>query len=277
MGIWYGIEVISHRDQQHLVRTSISCPIIHISEFKDHYYTPNHENRDNYNRDRSGYRPSYTTKPYRGYAGTQDANRDYNRDYTRDYNARDYNNRDYTRDYNNRDYNRDYKQENGQWNGGVYAPNYSGDPYNQNNYLQSQLHHWKKIKIMWDEAGVSTEYILKYNITAPGFWISSGPQNGSLLDPKYSHFAGTVQVIKAVGNHLVLTFCHTMPEQQLFSILLARENRLDSVDVHGVHALLNRRGLSTNSIKKVCNSSGVRVHYAIASLVVSYLLCRMFR
>lgn len=45
----------------------------------------------------------------------------------------------------------------------------------------------------------------------------------SQLNSPYTQFTGTVQVMKAVGNHLVLTFCQTIPTQELFSVILSRK------------------------------------------------------
>lgn len=42
------------------------------------------------------------------------------------------------------------------------------------------------------------------------------------MDMSYNQFTGTLQVMKAVKNHLVLTFCQTLPKGQLFSIVLSR-------------------------------------------------------
>lgn len=52
-----------------------------------------------------------------------------------------------------------------------------------------------------------------------------------MLDLPYSQFTGTVQVMKAVGNHLVLTFCETLPKSQMFTIILTRKPHLLSRDV----------------------------------------------
>lgn len=52
-----------------------------------------------------------------------------------------------------------------------------------------------------------------------------------MLDLSYSQFTGTVQVMKAVGNHLVLTFCETLPKSQMFTIILTRKPHLLSRDV----------------------------------------------
>jgi len=52
-----------------------------------------------------------------------------------------------------------------------------------------------------------------------------------MLDLPYSQFTGTVQVMKAVGNHLVLTFCETLPKSQMFTIILTRKLHPLSRDV----------------------------------------------
>lgn len=36
----------------------------------------------------------------------------------------------------------------------------------------------KRIKIIWDQNNVLTEYLVRYNVSRAGFWISSGPNNG---------------------------------------------------------------------------------------------------
>lgn len=42
------------------------------------------------------------------------------------------------------------------------------------------LPYWetKYLRLFWDENGESTEFHMRYNLTYPGFWISSGPENG---------------------------------------------------------------------------------------------------
>lgn len=45
----------------------------------------------------------------------------------------------------------------------------------------------------------------------------------------YSQFTGTIQVMKAIGSHIVLTFCQT--EGQLFSIILSRSPNTLTADV----------------------------------------------
>lgn len=44
----------------------------------------------------------------------------------------------------------------------------------------------------------------------------------------HRHFSGTIQVMKAVGNHLVLTFCE---KEELFTIILTRSKAGFAIDV----------------------------------------------
>lgn len=46
--------------------------------------------------------------------------------------------------------------------------------------------------------------------------------------PQHAHFTGTIQVMKAVGSHLVLTFCE---RNELFTIILFREKNVKAQDV----------------------------------------------
>lgn len=59
-------------------------------------------------------------------------------------------------------------------------------------------------------------------------------------------------VLKAVGSHLVLTFCYQLPDKKLYTVVLGREHNLTSVDIHGVHNLLIRKGLDIVKSRKVC-------------------------
>lgn len=79
---------------------------------------------------------------------------------------------------------------------------------------------------------------------------------GSSLEPQYNHFAGTIMVLKAVGSHLVLTFCYQMPDKKLYTVVLGREHNLTSIEIHGVHNLLIRNGLDIVKSRKVCALNG---------------------
>lgn len=122
---------------------------------------------------------------------------------------------------------------------------------------------YRFIKLIWNELDKSAEYILKFNGTKRGLWIGTEAPRGErksatkldlccLHPPEkwvnsnvnslfhflagsnlrkhlhHSHYTGTVQVMKAVGNHLVLTFCE---KTELFTIILTRTKNVFAVDV----------------------------------------------
>lgn len=94
---------------------------------------------------------------------------------------------------------------------------------------QQSFYHY--LRLIWDEHGTDIEYTLRYNTSRPGFWLASEPQRGVMLQINHSYFAGTVQVMKAVGDHMVLTFCEGLPSSKLFSIVLSRRPDTLSYDV----------------------------------------------
>ncbi|XP_017768002.1 PREDICTED: uncharacterized protein LOC108556400 [Nicrophorus vespilloides] len=163
------------------------------------------------------------------------------------------------------DYAYTYPSTNGNYDYRGYG---NSEEYRRRKYQEES----KRLRLLWDEMGSNVEYNLRYNATRAGFWISSGPQNGSQLATKFDGFAGVVQVLKAVGNHMVLVFCHRLPDPKLYTVLLSRVQTLSKHDVHGVHGLLNRRGLSTNSIRKVCTYSGASSTYASSAIGVFAML-----
>lgn len=44
--------------------------------------------------------------------------------------------------------------------------------------INRQIGELQHLRLIWDENGESTEYHMRYNVSKPGFWISSGPENG---------------------------------------------------------------------------------------------------
>jgi len=121
------------------------------------------------------------------------------------------------------------------------------------------------IRLEWDEKGVALEYTLRFNNSRRGFWVSTTQQKGTMTDLHYNQFTGTIQVIKAVGNHIVLTFCQNLPTSQLFSIVLTRHfNELRHDEIQSIRGLLRRRGLSTNSVRKVCRNSSSSMTTSLA-------------
>ncbi|CRL04204.1 CLUMA_CG017300, isoform A [Clunio marinus] len=80
--------------------------------------------------------------------------------------------------------------------------------------------------------------------------------------------------MKAVGNHLVLTFCE---KSELFTIILTRTKNLMPIeDVESIHALLGRRGLAVQSVRELCrNNSAIRLtlHTAVVfTLMMIFLM-----
>lgn len=65
----------------------------------------------------------------------------------------------------------------------------------------------------------------------------------------YSQFTGTIQVMKAIGSHIVLTFCQT--EGQLFSIILSRSPNTLTADVSYYNLFLVQISNDENLILKI--------------------------
>lgn len=116
--------------------------------------------------------------------------------------------------------------------GDDYYNNRQTGYYNTDLNRQQQYYH--HLRLIWDEHGTDIEYTLRYNTSRPGFWLASEPQRGVMLQINHSHFSGTVQVMKAVGDHMVLTFCEGLPSSKLFSIVLSRKPDTLTYDVSGL-------------------------------------------
>ncbi|KRT79938.1 hypothetical protein AMK59_6472, partial [Oryctes borbonicus] len=130
---------------------------------------------------------------------------------------------------------------------------YSSDSSTPHPYRYRQKDHWhrqyllnkqyqqrKDLSITWDEFHTTTVYAAYYTYPV-GVWYIYEPTtdeyNASAMS---SHLVGNIQVLKAVGNHVVLTFCIRWPEEKLFSALLSRSPKLSKEDRSGVHNLLRR-------------------------------------
>lgn len=82
---------------------------------------------------------------------------------------------------------------------------------------------------------------------------------GTLVQQDYIQFKGTVYVMKAVGTHMLLTFCmrgQTSDTSQLYSLLMSRNHILTRNDVRSVHNLLDRRGLNVVKTRELCANGG---------------------
>lgn len=141
----------------------------------------------------------------------------------------------------------------------------------QYNYRQRQT---RFLRLIWEEKDSSLEYTLRFNDSRPGFWVSSAPQSGSMIQKSYSHFTGTIQVLKAINTQLVLTFCQSLQDSQLFSVVLSRQPMgLSPEENQSIRNLLRRRNLSTVSVRKVCyNGSDRRAPLGILTSIFLLLL-----
>lgn len=146
---------------------------------------------------------------------------------------------------------------------------------------------FNNIRLKWNENDIDLYYHAKRtDPKALGFWISSGPNKGKLkihnpnflnlnflepfLDRHSYHFqySGTIEVMKAVGNHAVLTFCKSdHSDSQLFSVVIAREPWLPRVDTRSVNSMLESRGLHIVLIKRTCSGAGIVVFSASLLLI----------
>lgn len=103
------------------------------------------------------------------------------------------------------------------------------------------------------------------------------PVIGTLTNRRsYQQFSGTVQVLKAVNDHLLLNFCQeggmVGRSPQLYSVLFSRvPGSLNRWEIEGIHSLLQTKKLSVASRRMVCGNSGA--DKPLISIVFSILTC----
>lgn len=124
------------------------------------------------------------------------------------------------------------------------------DHHRHNNHHRDQNRY---LTVRWDERDATMKYFLSFNDNSTGYWRSIAPQQGSLVRNNYEQFTGSIQVMKAVGNHLVLTFCSSAPNAKMFTVILARyRNTLTYDEIKSIKNLLNYRQLPVTSVRRVC-------------------------
>ncbi|XP_013114408.1 uncharacterized protein LOC106092182 [Stomoxys calcitrans] len=130
------------------------------------------------------------------------------------------------------------------------------------------------LRLIWNENDDNIEYNFNYTMNHPGLWTNVGEQRGSMVARnKYNQFSGTVQVVKAVGDHLVLTFCSSDIHHSIYTVVLSREEQGLGQDViRSIRGLLSRRGLYTESIRQVCVKSSAMALSRSPLLVISSVL-----
>ncbi|XP_070504531.1 uncharacterized protein [Chironomus tepperi] len=124
--------------------------------------------------------------------------------------------------------------------------------------VDSDKRGYRFIKFQMNEGDKAAQYTLKFIDTKRGLWIGTEPPRGSILKKHlhHSHFTGTIQVMKVVATHLVLTFCE---RNELFTIIFTRTKSIPVEDIDSIHNLLQRRGLNVQSTRELCRfSSAVR-------------------
>ncbi|KAH1024635.1 hypothetical protein HUJ05_004095 [Dendroctonus ponderosae] len=223
-GMWYLIEKLVHTEERHQTIRLTSCPVIHISEDRTTFTTRN--------------------PLYKFYDSTYGAQYPYNTPNVPTRNPTDprttfVNEQDFIKQNEEYDRKTTYDHER-----------------RRANYASYMKRHFSKkgLKIYMSDGSSSIEHYLQYNTSNPGFWTLSGSDEA--VQDNIKHFAGTTLVLKAVGNHLVLHVCQSSREvKELYTMILSRENYLDSWDVHSVHGMLNRQGLRTTFVEKTCNGA----------------------
>ncbi|XP_055299424.1 uncharacterized protein LOC129566997 [Sitodiplosis mosellana] len=121
--------------------------------------------------------------------------------------------------------------------------------------ISNPMKDYRYLRLEWTELDEKVEYILRYNISRSGFWLSSAPHERDHFGdkPSYSDFSGIIQVIVETDNHLVLTFCETIPKRQLFSIILTRHSNSIPMDlIKSIHDKLRNRNLQNIAYRPVC-------------------------
>lgn len=130
------------------------------------------------------------------------------------------------------------------------------DPsYEYGNHRQRAREQTKYLRMNWDEHAATFDYLLSYNESQNGLWSSAASHIAQMphQNHQYRQFTGNVQVIKAVGNHIVLTFCQSTPMPKIFTVILSRHlNGLSFREIESIKKLLSYRFLNVDSVRRVC-------------------------
>lgn len=89
----------------------------------------------------------------------------------------------------------------------------------------------------------------------------------------YQQFAGTVQVMRAVGTDMVLTFCS--PASHHYSMVMSRNKTMDDRALHSLNQMLQDRGLRLVNTRVACrggangaSQAGVGIGLTLALLLL---------
>uniref|UniRef100_A0A182RDB8 Lipocalin/cytosolic fatty-acid binding domain-containing protein n=1 Tax=Anopheles funestus TaxID=62324 RepID=A0A182RDB8_ANOFN len=245
MGIWYGNEVITHDSREEGEVVYKTCVVIHLADVTnettsvyDHSSSSGYSGRSNPSG--TNYDRFGTSYGYGSNGGRSAGSM----------------------------YDQQQHQQNRRQQGGLGG----------HQYQQQEPRTMRNLRLIWDELEHTLEYTLRYNTSKPGFWISASPQSGSMIQLQYVQFTGTVQVLKAINNQLVLNFCQSLPGGQLFTIVLSRlPMGLGPEDIQSIRNLLRRRGLSTTSVRKVCQNGAFRSDVSMIALALMAIVTALVK
>jgi len=108
------------------------------------------------------------------------------------------------------------------------------------------------IKLIWHEKAGDLHYT--FRLTDPensGFWITWSLQNGSMLNKAYKQFAGSVQVLDAQPNRMVLTFCSKANNHTHYSVVMVRNITIQH-NTQDIHRTLQHYNLPERSVRLTC-------------------------
>ncbi|CAH1643354.1 unnamed protein product [Spodoptera littoralis] len=151
-------------------------------------------------------------------------------------------------------------------------PQLTNSPYVNRQYNIQERYRIRHFVLEWHEGLWQDDYHIKVNTSHKGFWATDVP-NRSVGD-MYRFFGGVIQVLKVANNHLVLNFCMRLPNSQLFSVVLSRnENQLTPEDLASIHNVFTLKHLSTSALKRVCENSASKMTISTLLLfIISYVI-----
>ena len=94
---------------------------------------------------------------------------------------------------------------------------------------------------------------------------------GTLAKLMRKFFSGTVQVMKAVSSHMVLTFC-SRSDDDVYSVLMSRSRRLHPNDIKSVNSMLERRGLPRGHVEELCKGGAAPTASSMGCLTTTTVL-----
>ncbi|XP_011550653.3 uncharacterized protein LOC105382462 isoform X1 [Plutella xylostella] len=150
-------------------------------------------------------------------------------------------------------------------------PPATNSPYLSRSYGQPEQHRIRHFVVEWHEGLYRNDYHVKVNTSHKGFWPTDVPNHS--VEYQYRFFGGVIQVLKAAHNHLVLNFCMRLPNSQLYSVVLSRnENQLTPEDLASIHNIFSMKHLSTSSLQRVCENSAPQLAISGVLVVVSLVV-----